>query len=411
MNYRRFSRHKAGIILTVTALLIMSPSQTLALDEKSFMSNGIYFLDRSSTECLVDGSPGSGTPTKTMREFVKRYIKGAVEVNKKYGVPYEAMMAQAALESGYGASSLTSDHNNFFGIKADSSWNGAVVEMETQEVEGGQTITINGKFRSYPTIEAGWADYGRFINENSRYAEALKHPNDPRAYIREVHKAGYATDPNYTDKIIRLIEEIEAIVKEDSLAPPSSDIKLELVTGRDQSDDSAINNTSSHCNNNGAGVVSGDIIATAKNLSWDTFIWKWEPKPAYVEARRKYNQEAGPDYTDCGKFVATVMRASGADPEYQAFFTGSQLEYVRKNNGSKFLVIEKPQFSDLKPGDVLVNNSDSGGHTLIYAGDQGNDVWGYEASLGDTSPVQLNKNRIIAQLSQPNNVLARVIKK
>lgn len=398
--------------VTITILIaILLPTEAMAISDRDFMSNGIYFLDRKSSQCLVSGEPGSGTPTNSTREFVRKYIKGAVEVNKKYGVPYEAMMGQAILESGHGGSSLTSVHNNFFGIKADSSWRGASVTMPTTEVYNGKTVIVMADFRSYPTIEAGWTDHGLFINENERYKKALDHPGNPRLYIEEVAKAGYATDPNYASKVTALIGEIETIVKEENLAPPSSQIKLELVVDRNGSvSGSATNNQlDNNCNNNSTGVVAGDIVATAKGLARQELTNSWEPSPAYVEARKKYNPGLGLEpstLTDCGKFVSTVMRASGADSNYEAAGTGGQRSYVL-NNSEKFFTKQNPSFSDLQPGDVLVNN----GHTLIFAGDQGGGVWGYHASLGDTTPRQIGKGMIMSQLAESDNVLARVIKK
>lgn len=396
------------LLVCCVVYTIASPATAWALDDKQkelYSANNIPFLDDNDSECAVQGSGGSATATENAREFVRKYIKAAVEVNKKYGTPYEAILAQGMLESAYGRSKLTTDGNNFFGIKADASWKGAVLTMNTDEEENGAVITIRDGFRSYPTIEEGWLDYGRFITENSRYAEALKYPGDPRRYIEEIKKAGYATDSQYVAKNISLIEQVEQIAKAENLSPPSSQIKLELVTPG-----SSVSTTGSgsHCSTNSTGVVSGDIVATAKNLARPQTTNTWEATTAYIAARRQYNPNVGDDqysHTDCGKFVATVMRASGADPDYTPAGTWNQLAYVKGN--SNYLVIEKPSLSDLKPGDILVNN----GHTLIYAGDQGDGVWGYHASLGDTAPIQIGQGTIEYQLSQPDNVLARLIKK
>lgn len=158
----------------------------------------------------------------------------------------------------------------------------------------------------------------------------------------------------------------------------------------------------SSCANNTGGVHAGSIVETAKGL-----INKDNPgtaSQAYRDARAKYNKEAGDDMTDCGKYVATVMRASGADPDYPSAGTSIQRNYVM--NSPKYTIINTKSPSDLQPGDILVNN----GHTMLYIGDQGNGNVAAEASLGDHPPRYANIGRVQTQLGFSDNVVARLNK-
>jgi len=160
--------------------------------------------------------------------------------------------------------------------------------------------------------------------------------------------------------------------------------------------------SASSCANNTGGVHAGSIVETAKGL-----INKDNPGTAsqvYRDARAKYNKEAGDDMTDCGKYVATVMRASGADPDYPSAGTSIQRNYVM--NSPKYTIINTKSPSDLQPGDILVNN----GHTMLYIGDQGNGNVAAEASLGDHPPRYANIGRVQTQLGFSDNVVARLNK-
>ncbi len=160
--------------------------------------------------------------------------------------------------------------------------------------------------------------------------------------------------------------------------------------------------SASSCANNTGGVHAGSIVETAKGLiNKDN---PSTPSQAYKDARAKYNPEAGGDMTDCGKYVATVMRASGADPDYPSAGTSIQRNYVM--NSPKYTIINTKSPSDLQPGDILVNN----GHTMLYIGDQGNGNVAAEASLGDHPPRYANIGRVQTQLGFSDNVVARLNK-
>lgn len=142
--------------------------------------------------------------------FIALLAPGAREARRTTGIPASVMMAQAILESGWGRSALAAKQHNYFGIKC---WGGpglygnGCVDYSTQEYTGGTYVASLESFRSYPNAAASLQDYTRFLRQNSRYRTALSVTKNPDQFIREVHKAGYATDPRYADTVIRLMRQ------------------------------------------------------------------------------------------------------------------------------------------------------------------------------------------------------------
>jgi len=168
-------------------------------------------------------SAGAAPITGDLISFIKAYGKMAFDIGKQYGIPYDAILAQAMLESSYGKSKLTTEANNFFGIKAGSSWTGPVYNAQTNEqTPGGGEYSVEASFRAYPNPLEGFRGYALFITENPRYADALKHPNDPIAYITALKAAGYATDVEYVSKNVKILKAVQAYIAKNKLFPPSS---------------------------------------------------------------------------------------------------------------------------------------------------------------------------------------------
>jgi flagellum-specific peptidoglycan hydrolase FlgJ len=122
------------------------------------------------------------------------------------GIHASFTIAEAALESGWGGSGLTTSANNLFGVKADPSWTGDVLELPTREFikTTGQWITVVARWRKYPDWLASINDHAKFLLDNERYHAALQCPT-VEDFCRAVQAAGYATDPQYADKIISII--------------------------------------------------------------------------------------------------------------------------------------------------------------------------------------------------------------
>lgn len=384
-------------VLVATVLVASSLAQVVrAFDQGFYSGNDILFWNPDACGSAGTGSDSTvitGPAPQSLNEFVDKYGQMAFDVGKKYGIPYEAILAQGALESSMGQSKLTQLANNFFGIKAGSSWTGETINMQTgEQTASGGNYSVNAAFRKYPTPEAGWDGYGQFITQNPRYKNALNYPGDPVGYVTAIKAAGYATDVNYVAKLTKLINQITAYIKQTGKWPPSSEVaKTNKPTGGGAAPAGGTNATAGCTSATGNGSKS-TIVQTALSLAWPNKgkhdgTAKNLAKPEYQTAMPQYNDysNAGDNpWTDCGVFVATVMHASGADPQYVGRGTGAQIAYVKSS--SKFTTFIPRDTTALNPGDVMILD----GHTYIYTGpyngDDGKNYTIAQASLGDHPP-------------------------
>lgn len=155
-------------------------------------------------------TPPYKAPPLSQEQFVASIRPHAEAAAKELGIPTQTLIAQAALETGWGRHVPTkadgSPSHNYFGIKADARWSGQRVEKLTQEVRGGVAQTESAQFRAYDSPAEGFADYVRFLRANPRYQDALNHGGDGERFVRGLQKAGYATDPSYAAKVARVQE-------------------------------------------------------------------------------------------------------------------------------------------------------------------------------------------------------------
>ncbi len=138
------------------------------------------------------------------QDFTALIGPAARACHKATGVPASITVSQAALESGWGESGLTKIANNLFGIKADSLWRGEAVTLDTKEFIRGQWVVVPAKWRKYSTWQASVDDHAAFLRRNPRYKDCFLCVSS-QAFARALLKAGYATDPDYADKLIGLI--------------------------------------------------------------------------------------------------------------------------------------------------------------------------------------------------------------
>lgn len=162
-----------------------------------------------SAFATVDSGVRSDFRPASREEFVREIWPLAVKAGRQLGVEPRAIVAQAALETGWGSRLIRDDAgvsgNNLFGIKADTRWDGERVSVATLEYEGGLPKPQRANFRAYPDLAAGFDDYVRFLSENPRYREALRAGADAGAYADRLQSSGYATDPRYAEKIRSII--------------------------------------------------------------------------------------------------------------------------------------------------------------------------------------------------------------
>lgn len=146
------------------------------------------------------------------REFIDRIATPARAAARASGVPAELIIAQAALETGWGQRRIPAadgrDSHNLFGIKAGAEWKGAVTEVRTHEYIDGKRQAQTARFRVYPSYEQAFTDYARLIARSPRYA-AVRSAPDAHAAARALQQGGYATDPAYADKLGAILDRID----------------------------------------------------------------------------------------------------------------------------------------------------------------------------------------------------------
>lgn len=145
----------------------------------------------------VSGSPDKMTPA----QFIAAIAPAAQICAAKTRVPASVTIAQAALESSWGA---RAPGMNLFGIKADASWRGPISSVPTHEVIGGKSIEIVASFRAYSDWQGSIDDHAAFLVNNPRYRPAFASKSGVE-FADAIAKAGYATDPQYADKLKSII--------------------------------------------------------------------------------------------------------------------------------------------------------------------------------------------------------------
>lgn len=171
------------------------------------LSHGATHAGSAQTEAPA----GNVVDDARKQRFIEQVMPHAQAAARELGVDPRAIVAQAALETGWGTAQpadAQGTSHNLFGIKAGGEWRGATVENATTEYSSGQPRTEGAQFRSYEDIAESVADYVRVIRDNPRYSEALNTGSDVRAFATALQRGGYATDPEYANKLIAVAESL-----------------------------------------------------------------------------------------------------------------------------------------------------------------------------------------------------------
>lgn len=150
------------------------------------------------------------TQFNSPEEFTNHILPYAEKAAKELGVSPLVLISQAALETGWGRAITRhkdgSSSFNLFNIKADKRWDGNQVIKSTLEYDNGFAKHENASFRAYDSYADSFDDYVDFLRTNSRYGNVLRNSGNDKLYIQDLHKAGYATDPNYADKVLNILK-------------------------------------------------------------------------------------------------------------------------------------------------------------------------------------------------------------
>jgi peptidoglycan hydrolase FlgJ len=162
----------------------------------------------SPSKGLTLGRP-SASIGYTPADFINKMLPSVRRAANSLGVNPEALLAQAALETGWGQrmprNADGSSSNNMFGIKAGEEWGGSRAAADTMEVVNGVATPRRTTFRAYGSIEESVNDFAKLLANSPRYKEALAAGGDAQAYIAGIGKSGYATDPDYANKLNQIL--------------------------------------------------------------------------------------------------------------------------------------------------------------------------------------------------------------
>ena len=149
------------------------------------------------------------------KNFIDMVKYPALEIEQEYGIPAAVIIAQAALETGWLRHQIKDKYTgensyNLFGIKAHGGWEGDTVTIDTHEYKNGRRFKKEDKFRSYDSFQESILDHMQFLFDNPRYEKTLEADN-PIEFARRLQAAGYATDPEYANKLISIMRKYDLL--------------------------------------------------------------------------------------------------------------------------------------------------------------------------------------------------------
>lgn len=164
----------------------------------------------SQRNAAVNNIASNSGSERSPAEFVAAIMPHAQKAAAELGVPVKTLIAQAALETGWGRKmprqSGGSEAHNLFGIKATGRWTGDSVTATTTEVVNGTARREVARFRAYDSAADSFNDYVRLLKTNPRYADSLNSGGDGKRFAQSLQRAGYATDPDYAAKLHAIAE-------------------------------------------------------------------------------------------------------------------------------------------------------------------------------------------------------------
>lgn len=148
------------------------------------------------------------------KDFLAQLSLPAKLASQQSGVPHHLILAQAALESGWGQRQIRRENGepsfNIFGVKASGGWKGPTTEITTTEYENGEAKKVKARFRVYSSYLEALSDYVGLISRNPRYA-AVTAAATAEQGAQALQNAGYATDPNYARKLTSMIQQLKSM--------------------------------------------------------------------------------------------------------------------------------------------------------------------------------------------------------
>lgn len=202
-------------MVALCCLLIVgcrAKKNTVATSKKKYVPTEKVIVEKKGESLIKEIKPPSKNITykETVILYIENYSPIAKEEMLQYGIPASITLAQGILESGAGRGELSVKSNNHFGIKCHKGWTGERVYHDDDKLQE--------CFRKYKDPKYSFRDHSLFLTQRSRYNDLFKHKKDDyKSWAKGLKKAGYATDPKYPDKLIRIIETYELFVYDEDV--------------------------------------------------------------------------------------------------------------------------------------------------------------------------------------------------
>lgn len=229
LNARRLSlptrltdRLLAGIVLNTANALSPTARTTANVASTNVSGNGDWTLDPNLAPATPSYVRSIAQPPlapakrafSNADQFVATMLPLAKEAAARIGVDPAVLVAQAALETGWGKSIMRqqdgSNSHNLFGIKAQGSWKGPEARAITSEFRDGKMVKETADFRSYSSYADSFHDLVSLLQNSDRYKEVVNSADKPEQFVKELQKAGYATDPDYASKISQIAKQMKS---------------------------------------------------------------------------------------------------------------------------------------------------------------------------------------------------------
>jgi hypothetical protein len=433
-----FAKKSTPFLYLLFIFVYMTPHIAALTDaQKSTLQSGVYYFNtEDDTSCGTDTTGASGStagsgsgswnsslqPPYILEQFVIETLK---DVAAKRGVPSTGIVTQdhvtALLAFAWGEGGDINNTGLFNPFNTGLS--------DPALVDGNASLDGRQAFKSFDAgVEAtARTMVGSFQN---RLADVLIQPSSTTEDVMHAlaywynypgnhpwAEASRGNEDNYFKVRMQLVQQVTSgyermagvvigTPEKEAITNKINPGLLQFMGGGSSSLSSG--SSGSACASTNGGVVAGSIAQTAINFSWPES-HKLQPKPEYSAALAQYNPSAPYGGADCGAFVGTVMRASGADPNYPLAVTTTQEAYVRAHPEKYDVIDSVSSTADLLPGDILIVGSASGpkGHTYIFVGPQPNGTDEASASGGDRMP-NLGKADVVDSLGRGNYMRARL---
>lgn len=331
-------------------------------------------------------------------EYIRQYQDIAIAEMQRTGIPASIKLAQALLESSCGKSDLACQANNHFGIKCGGTWDGKAYHKEDDDYENGKLV--KSCFREFKSVQESYIAHSNFLMDSGkagRYGFLFDlDPLDYKGWAKGLSKAGYATDPQYANRLIEIIEKYELYrfdnEAENQLAsnlPPASSLHnlVRTINGVDFTTSLKGDNLSIVANRSNVKVqkvirYNDYMLTDDKELEAGTKVYLELKRPTY-HGRQKYHMlKQGESMGDVAQLYGVqldaLLKRNGLEkheaplPKQKIMLKGKPKQPLKTVNATKPPTGNKPVTPKSGPAttnEVVHNSNNASATTLASAGD------------------------------------------